>query len=156
MRKSLIIIITVLFTNVIASGQNLFLIGEKSYLSTKAITLESNAQYQSDLDVFLAKDGVSGLIAISRQSELWEGFTGKLIIYLVDGNVITCGQSAAREKVDDVAKAVFALTSDQLIKLKTSNIHTVKYSMYRGETENFSASNKGMETHEIISAFFKE
>lgn len=157
MMKMLLIIIT-LFINLAANAQNLFLIGEKSYPCTNAITLEANSGYfYEDLDVFLAKDGNSGAIAVSRKSKTDELFFGKLIIYLKDGNVLTCGESEATERVDDIAKALYNLTTDQLNKLKESNIHTVKYTLYRyGNKNDCSASNKDIETHRIISEFFNE
>ena len=157
MKKSLIIIIVSVCINLTATGQNLFLIGEKSYPCTNAITLESNTNYRyEDLNVFLAKDGKSGLVGVSRKSFQPEKFTGKLIIYLEDGNVITCNESVAAEKVDDDVKALYNLTADQLNKLKTSNIYTVKYTLTWLDEKNFSASNKGVKTSTLISAFFKE
>ena len=146
----------VLLANLTAKGQNLFLIGEKSYPCTNAITLESNSDDRYDLDVFLAKDGKSGLFAVGRKSILGEEFTGKLIIYLADGNVLTCNNSEISERVDDSAKALYNLTDDQLNKLKTSNIHTVKYTLARLGEQNYSASNKGVETSVLISKFFSE
>jgi len=156
MKKMLIIIIAVLFVNLTAKGQNLFLIGEKSYPCTNVITLESNSDDGYDLDVFLAKDGKSGMFAVSRKTLLPEEFTGKLIIYLEDGNVLTCNDSEVSEKVDDRAKALYRLTADQMNKLKTSNIHTVKYTMAWLSEQNFSASNKGVKTNVLISEFFSE
>lgn len=157
MKKGLVIIIAALFVSLTANGQDLFLIGEKSYPCTKAITLKSNSDERYDLDIFLAKNGKSGLFAVSRESILGEVFTGKLIIYLKDGNVLTCNESVASEKVDDRSKALYNLTADQLNKLKTSNIHTVKYTMiFLSKENNFSASNKELETKDLITEFFKE
>jgi len=158
MHKVLIITIAVLFANLTAIGQNLFLIGEKSYPCTSTIKLASNSNYNyDDLDVFLAKEGKSGFFAVSRKCMYDEEFTGKIIIYLEDGNVLTCGESEVSEKVDDRAKTVYSLTADQLNKLKTSNIHTVKYTMIvLHENENYSASNTGVQTSTLISGFFKE
>jgi TonB family protein len=151
-----LIIIFMVFINLSSKGQNLFLIGEKSYPCTNAITLEANSGYfYEDLDVFLAKDGNSGAIAVNRKSNTDELFFGKLIIYLKDGNVLTCGESEASERVDDIAKALYNLTTDQLNKLKDSNIHTIKYTLYRhGDKNDCSASNKDIETHKLISEFF--
>jgi len=156
MKTFLIIITAVLFTNLTVKGQNLFLIGEKSYPCTKAITLESNAQYQPDLDLFVAKDGKTGLLGVNTKSLRDGEFSGKLIIYLEDGNVLTCNESEESENVDNRPKALYLLTSDQLNKLKTSKIHTVKYSLESIEVNNYSASNKGIATNALISEFFNE
>jgi len=157
MKKILLIITLALFANLTTKGQNLFLIGEKSYPCTNTITLESNSNDRyEDLDVFLAKDGKSGLFAVSRKTIHPEEFTGKLIIYLEDGNVLTCNDSEATEKVDDRVKALYNLTADQLNKLKASNIHTVKYTLTWLNENNFSASNKGVKTSTLISEFFNE
>jgi hypothetical protein len=154
MKKTLIIIIASLLSTLTAKGQNLFLIGEKSYPCTNVITLKSNSDDGFDLNVFVAKNGKSGLFAVSTKISIPEEFTGKLVIYLEDGNVITCNESAATEKVDDDAKALYNLTADQLNKLKTSNIHTVKYTLTWLNAQNYSASNKGIETSALIKEFF--
>jgi hypothetical protein len=156
MRTFLIIAITMLGLNMIAKGQNLFFIGEKSYPCTNEITLKSNSNGGYDLNVFLAKDGKAGLFAVSTKSLIGEAFTGKIIIYLKDGNVLTCNNSEASENVDDRAIALYKLSNDQLNILKTSNIHTVKYTMTWLSEQNYSASNKGIETNALISEFFRE
>ncbi len=159
MKKFLIIITAVFLSNLQAKGQNLFIIGEKSYPCTKAIRLESNSHDRNydgsdDLDVFVAKYGARGLIAVSTKSIFGSEFTGKLNIYLEDGRVLTCNESDTSEEVDDQALALYYLTDEQLNKLKTSNIHTVKYTMLLLSEQKYSASNKGFKTHEIISEFF--
>lgn len=106
--------------------------------------------------MFLAKDGKSGLIAVSRRTLHDESFIGKLIIYLDDGNVVTCNENVATENVDDDTKALYNLTSEQLNQLKIGNIHTVKYTLDGVDEGNFSASNKGVKTNVLISEFFKE
>lgn len=158
--KIFFIIFSILFFSDLPSkGQNLFIIGEKSYPSTKAMRLESNSDDRDydgsdDLDVFVAKDGARGLFGVSTKSIYRSEFSGKLNIYLEDGSVLTCNESVASEEVDDHALALYDLTDDQLNQLKTSNIHTVKYTiLLLLSEEKYSASNKGLETHEIISEF---
>ncbi len=154
MYKILIISILAFCASLTVKGQNLFLIGEKSYPCTNAIILESNSNSYSRLNVFLAKDGNSGLIAVSRRTLYGDSFIGKLIIYLDDGNVVTCNENVATENVDDDAKALYNLTSEQMNKLKIGNIHTVKYTLDGVDEGNFSASNTGVKTNAIISGFF--
>ncbi|MEP6645977.1 MAG: hypothetical protein ABJC12_02720, partial [Saprospiraceae bacterium] len=142
--------------NLTAKGQNLFLIGEKSYPCTDTITLESNADDGYDLNVFICKDGKAGLIGVSTNSIIGEEFTGELIILLKDGTVLTCDDSDASEAVDDRAIALYHLTDYQLTELKSSNIHMVKYTMAWLTAETYSVSNRGIETSTLISEFFKE
>jgi len=159
MKKLLIILIAVFFASLTANGQNLFIIGEKSYPCTKEIRLESNSDDRDeddtyDLNIFVGKNGSTGVIAVSTKSIYGSEFIGKLNIYLEDGSVLICNESEDSEQVDDRAIAVYYLTNEQLNKLKFSNIHTVKYMMKLFGEQKYSASNKGIETHEIISDFF--
>ena len=152
----MLIIIFLVALNPLVKGQNLFIIGDKSYPCTNAIRLISNSDNDNDLEVFICKNGKSGLVGISKKSPIREDFTGKLNIYLVDGSVLICTEKVAAENIDDDVKALYILTEDQLGKLKVSNIHTVKYSVTWRSELTYSASNKGIETHVIINAFFKE
>ncbi|MBK8832166.1 MAG: hypothetical protein IPN60_15190 [Saprospiraceae bacterium] len=129
MHKYLIISILAFWANLTVKGQNLFLIGEKSYPCTNAIVLKSNSEDGEDLQVFIAREGKSGIFAVSTVSRIGEEFAGKLIIYLEDGNVLTCNNMDASKEVDDRTIALYSLTDEQLNKLKVSNIHTVKYTL---------------------------
>lgn len=155
MHKNLIISILTFLANLTVEGQNLFLIGEKIYPCTNPIILKTNADYGSDLEVFFAREGSFGFIGVSRKGMPGEEFAGKLIIYLENGSVLTCNESEVTERIDDQAKAVYSLTSDQLSKLKIINIQKVKYTMIlHHEERNFSASNTGVKTYAMISDLF--
>jgi len=153
MKSILTIAIAVLLSSPHLNGQNLFLIGEKSYPCTNAIRLAPNDTERAGLDVYFLKEGNSFLLGVITSSDLKEVFTGKLVLYLKDGNVISCDEQAAAERVDNKPKALFALSNDQVEKLKTSDIHTAKYTLYWLEQKNFSASNTGVETSAIIRKF---
>ena len=161
MKKILIILTATLSITLSAKGQNLFFIDENSYPCTDTITLQPNSDDASDLNVLLAKDGKTGLFAVSTESN-WGKFSGKLIIYLEDGTVITFNDSITSERVDNRAKAVYHLTSDQLNKMKNSNIHTVRYTLELIDVGlptsewNLSASNKGIPTKTLITEFFDQ
>lgn len=154
MLKFLTVVISLLFANLTTKGQNLFLIDEKSYPCTNAIVLKSNSEGGEDLQVFIAKDGKAGLFAVSTISRIRQEFAGKLIIYLEDGTVLTCNDIDASEEVDDRAIALYSLTDEQLNKLKSSNIHTVKYTLVFFDEVKYSASNHGIKTNTLISEFF--
>ena len=160
MKKIMIILTALLIVTLTTNGQNLFFIGENSYPCTETITLKSNAERASDLNVLFAKDGKTGLIAVSTEANRNEQFSENLIIYLEDGVVITCRERGTYEYVDSFARAVYYLTRDQLNKIKISNIHTIRYTIELRNEErllyenNWSASNRGISTKTITNNFY--
>jgi TonB family protein len=162
MKKFLIVSTSMLFMALAALGQNLYFIGENSFPCTETITLQSNTDDESDLIILLAKDGKTGLFGVIAESSIGLKFSDKLIIYLEDGTVLTCTQKRATDLVDNLAKAAFTLTSDQMEKLKNSNIHTVRYTLefgsngglLRGEKSR-TASNNGTQTKTLVTEFFE-
>tara|TARA_R100000935_G_scaffold58912_1_gene99691 strand:+ start:56165 stop:57082 length:918 start_codon:yes stop_codon:yes gene_type:complete len=157
MKKIPIILVSMLYFTLTANGQNLFFIGENSYPCTESFALQSNLDDGEDLNVLFAKDGATAVIAVTTKSSL-QGtiISGKLIIYLDDGNVITCMDRGETYYVDDTAKAVYSLTNDQLNKMKNSNINTIRYTLkiYNIKEVNRSASNKAISTEDLIAKFF--
>ena len=157
MKKIPIILISMLFITLTANGQNLFFIGENSYPSSESFALQSNLDDGEDLNVLFAKDGATAVIAVTKKSSQ-QGtiISGKLIIYLDDGTVITCMDRGESYYVDDTAKAVYSLTNKQVNKMKNSNINTVGYilKIYGIQEVNRSASNKGISTNDLIAKFF--
>ena len=163
MKNILIVLTATLLFTLTVNGQNLFFIGENSYPCTETMTLKSNSDDADDLNILLAKDGNTGLFAVSTESYFGAIFSEKLIIYLDDGTVITCNDRKASDYVDERAKAVYPLTGYQLNKLKNSNIHTVRYTLETRSDQgllsdmewNWSASKKGVQTKTIISDFLE-
>lgn len=161
MKKTLTILTAILFITITAKGQNLFFFGENSYPCTKKIPLQSNSN-SSELNVLFAKDGTTPLIVVKISTMFEVFFSGKLIIYLDDGSVITCTDRGKRDYVDYVAMAIYNLTNEQLSKMKNSNINTVRYELKPGPgnpdigTGNFSASNKGRSTKTNFPALITE
>lgn len=162
MKKNLIIIAVVLFISGTTKAQNLFFIGEKSYHCTESITLQSNAGYaMMNLTVLFAKDGTTGgLFVVSTESTYGGKFYGKLIIYLDDGTVITFNDSKKSDRVDERANAVYSLTNEDLIKMKNSDINTVRYtisnSISGSSNGNWSVLNNGTNTKTLVADFFGE
>ena len=128
MIRNLTILIVILLTSLTVYGQNLFFIGEKSYQCTESITLQSNSDDTEDLNVLFAKDN-NAYFVVQTKPNLNSNFSGKLIIYLDDGTVITCNDFIVSDNVDNIAKAVYSLTEEQLNKMKNSNINTVRYTL---------------------------
>ncbi|WP_303588554.1 energy transducer TonB [Arenibacter palladensis] len=157
MKKIPIILVSMLYFTLTANGQKLFFIGENSYPCTESFALQSNLDDGEDLNVLFAKDGATAVIAVTTKSSLRGTIiSGKLIIYLDDGTVITCMDRGETYYVDDTAKAVYSLTNDQLNKMKNSNINTVGYilKIYNIKEVNRSASNKAISTKDLIAKFF--
>jgi hypothetical protein len=168
MRKVIFIITLALSYAVNVNGQNLVFIGENSYQSTETFTLQSNSDddYITDLNLLFAKDGEKGLLVVSSKLVSTVRISGKLIIYLDDGTVITCIDSSIKDNVDDIATSAYYLTNEELNKLKKSNINTIRYiikcaecyvnPIYEG---NYSASNKGSSKTDftkVVTEFYKE
>ena len=158
MKKTFIVLSVTLFIALTAKGQKLFFIGENSYTCTEAFTLKSNSDDGNDLNVLFAKDGAEALFAVSTKSIELTIFSGKLIIYLDDGSVITCNDNGKSERVDDASKAAYSLANEQLNKMRNSNINTVRYTLqFAGMREtNYSASNKGRSTKTDFPALITE
>ncbi len=162
MKKILIILTATLFITLTVKGQNLFFIGEESYPCTETITLQSNSDksYIYDLNVLFAKQGTLGLIVVSTKTINKVLISGKLIIYLDDGTVITCNDTQKSDYVDEIASTVYYFTIKDLIKMKNSNINTVRYTLKPQRSAlvegEFSASNKGTPTKTLITEFFDQ
>ncbi|MCB2218978.1 MAG: hypothetical protein KQI35_01195 [Bacteroidetes bacterium] len=164
MKRILISLNAILLFILTVDGQNLFFIDKLSYPCTDTINLQSNSNNHGDLDILLAKDGKSGLFAVITESYSGMEFSNQLFIYLEDGSVINLIDQIASENVDFRAISLYSLTSDQLNKLKNSNIHTVRYTLELRldknrppvNKKNWSASNTGTPTKTIVTEFFKE
>jgi hypothetical protein len=162
MKKILIILTVTLLITLTTKGQNLFFIGENSYPSTETITLQANSDRYNinDLNILFAKDGTTGLFVVSTKTDTSVLISGKLIIYLDDGAVITWNDRVKYDYVNETAISVYHLTSEDLSKMKNSNINTVRYALkcfdcYSSYEEgNFSASNNGTPTKALITDFF--
>lgn len=152
-------------SNVIA--QNFAFIGENSYPSTEKYTLQSNSDKEiiNNLTVVFAKEGAKGLIILSSKLSNSVKISGKLIIYLEDGTVISCVDRGINDNVDDVAISAYYLTIEELNKLKNSNINKIRYQIdcpvcgpFNSWEGVYSASNKGSSKTNfttIVSEFYK-
>lgn len=145
------IIATLLFLTLsqFAIGQNTFFIGQKAYPCTETFTLKSNKDFGGhDLDVLIAKNGESGMIVLSTETMTPIRIKGNVLIYLEDGTVLTCIDRGKFDYVDDIATTIYYLTKEEIIKMKNSNISSIRFSLkcfdcsISTEEGNFSASNK--------------
>lgn len=165
MKKILIFISATLFITITTKGQNFFFLGEKSYPCTETFTLQSNSDDSevNDLKVLFGKDGTMGVFIVSIKTYSTRRISGKLIIYLDDGTVISCIDREIKDNVDDIASSAYQLTNEELIKMKSSNINKVRYTIECVDCymphppENYTASNKGSSKTDfptVITNFF--
>lgn len=75
--------------------------------------------------------------------------TGKALVYLENGDVISCVDRGVYDKVNGISTTVYRLTSEEIDAVKASNIHTIRFNLKCGDCESsteegsFSASNRG-------------
>jgi formyltetrahydrofolate synthetase len=168
MKRLFILVILSISFSITTNGQNLVFIGENSYQGTETFTLQSNSDddYIPDLSLVFAKGGEGGLLIVSSKLVSTVRISGKLIVYLDDGTVITCIDKSIKDNVDEIATSAYYLTNVDLDKLKKSNINTIRYMikcaeclanpLYEG---NYSASNKGSSKTDftkVTSDFYKD
>ena len=150
-----------------ANGQNFVFIGENSYPSTERFTLQSNSvdEDKGDLKLVFAKDGKTNLIVVSSKLTDVVKIAKKLIIYLDDGNVISCTDRGINDNVDDIAISAYHIKTEEIDKMKSSNINTIRYEIVCPVCGTFnywegvySASNKGSsktDFKKVIASFYK-
>ncbi|MBE0674270.1 MAG: hypothetical protein IH591_06380 [Bacteroidales bacterium] len=164
MKKLLITLTAVLFISLMANGQNLFFFGDKSYPCTETFTLESNSD-SDDLSILFARDGTISLVIVSIRPTLKMFIKNDLFIYLDDGTVIKCVDRGKFDYVDYIAISVYYLSNEDLTKLKSSNINTVRFTVKSDDLAlirlegNFTASNNGdnsrIDFPAVINSFYK-
>ncbi len=149
-----IIFISILFLCIYQSvnGQNTFFVGQKSYPCTENSTIKSSMEFAGyDLTILVAKNGDSGFFVVSTEVMTPVRIKGNLLIYLDNGELITCIDKGKFDKVDNVTTTVYNLTSVEINKLKESNIQKVRFSLkttlgkggFTTEEGSYSATNKG-------------
>ena len=150
MKKFIFINFLFLFLSQSVIGQNTFFIGQKTYSCTEKQTLKSNKGFPAyDLTVLIAKNGDAGFFVVSAEVMTPVRIKGNLLIYLDNGELITCVDRNKFDTVDEITTTVYNLTSAEISKLKENNIQKVRFSLkttggkYDSSTEegNYSASN---------------
>ncbi|MCZ2845121.1 MAG: hypothetical protein O2U61_01265 [Candidatus Bathyarchaeota archaeon] len=145
-----------LLTSGLVSSQNLFFIGEESYPSTRSFRLSSNSDIDSrglhgglySLNITIAKNENKGMLVLSTKTLTGLFIKGKTLVYLENGDVISCVDRGIYDKVNGISTTVYRLTSGEIDALKDSNIHTIRFNLKCGECESsteegsFSASNR--------------
>jgi len=168
MNKIIITLLLSIFFLIKTQAQNLVFIGEKSFPCSETFILKSNSASEriDDLSITFAKDDIKNLIVVSSKLVRTVRISGKLIIYLKNGNVITCMDKGIKDNVDDVATTAYYLTSQELSKLRESNIHTIRYEVkceecfsnpiYEGNYSESNTKDSSIDFSKVTQEFFKD
>lgn len=151
--KNVLILLVVTFYHT-SSFSQIFILGDKSYPSTKTFTLIANSNTGEDLNVSIAKKKEGGMIVLKTEilggDSEWcrHRIKGNIIIYLDNGKVIKCLDRKKYDSVDGYITTIYYLTNSELLELKLSNINTIRYtiktipnSCSSSQEGSFSASN---------------
>ena len=145
----LIILSMTLLNNV--NGQNLFLIGNKSYPCSDSFKLQVGNNSFGMLSCLVAKNGTTGFFVISKEIQSYSEIRGNAIIYLDDGSVITLIDKGKRDFVDNTSTNVYNLTLPEIDKLKNSIINTVRFSIKCPGTNCLSSEDGDFTGKNIVS-----
>jgi len=138
-----ILLLIILFLNLQeVASQNTCFIGSKSYPCTDSYTLGKHEILGRNPEIYFMKDGEKGIIAfvINNYTMPHSRVKNKLILYLDNGQIITCVDRGRYDIVDDYATTLYYLTKDEVNKLKKSNISTIRYSLGDDYGVNISRS----------------
>lgn len=132
----------------IAKAQNSLLIGEQVYPCSYTYSFIQNSDFMRDpLDIIFANDNETIMVVVSLKTMTPVRVSGNLFIYLDDNSIITCTDKGKFDYVDNIATTVYPLTSEQLNRLKNTNINKIRYSLKcfdcseSSEEGTFTASN---------------
>lgn len=127
-------------------SQNTFFIGEKTYSSTDSYELRSG--WHAKLKVLFIKDGEKGMIAVTTYALGSQRIKGKLMIYLEDNTIITCIDRNKFDIVNSEATTIYYLTKEEINRLKSTNIASIRYSVgcvncggFLDSSSNYSVKN---------------
>lgn len=135
------------------SQNNKIFIGENVYTCTKKYGFINYTNYSmSDFckpSISFAKNGNSGFFIFSIRGHKVKG---TVYLYLDDNTVIKMYDKnfcdCVNEGGDNWCTCIYNLTSQEIIKLKTTNIQTIRYSLYKyipGFDDNISVGNFSVE-----------
>ncbi len=149
MKFQIITVIVTLTLSPFAKAQGTFFIGQKTYQCTEKFTLKSNLDFLGhDLEIVIVKNGDAGMIALSTPlSTSSVRIKGDALIYLEDRSVLKCVDRGKFDYVDNVATTVYQLTKDEIIKMRGSNLTSIRFSLQcfqcsmSSEEGDFSVSN---------------
>lgn len=141
MNKILLLIVLSIFHSKALSQSSLF-INRSNYQSTEELEIPKNGIQKLKI-VFAKKTNGSGIIVITDDSLGGKKIKGKLLLYLDDKTIISCIDRGIYDSIDYTTSTAYFLTKDEINKLMSVNIYSIRYSLKSdwGSLENFSAKN---------------
>lgn len=159
MNRILIVLFFTLTCSLGVIGQNYVVIGLGSYPSTETISLQSDSDvsFIKNPDLIFAKDREQAFLIVKSALVSTVLISEKLTIALEDGTSITCSEKGQKENIDGFASTAYHVTMDDLVKLKKSNIATIKYQIKCSDCSRnllyegiYSASNTGTSPADFV------
>lgn len=145
MKLKLLLSITSIFCYTLAFSQNYIYKGEKRYPSTPTWEFKVNASSTiRNAEICIAKHGSGGYLMLSVQSQ-FSYLSGNVLLYLNDGNVITCIDRNIKDKVDNQSISLYNLTYSEIEKLKNARINSIRFSIidnYGISKDSYTATNE--------------
>jgi len=132
--------------NFVAS-QNYVYVGTKQYEALEGWNFERLSV------VFAKSSSTSGIMLISKSENQFytERFGLDLIIYLKNGKQIILTPRISTDRVDGYFLAAYTVSNLNLVQLKNSDIHRIRYSVINefGKVDNYTALNETSEYKRI-------
>ena len=131
-------------------SQRTIYVGTKSYHTTNnwsflfANKYSNYAALGESLNVFVAKSSSGGFLVLSTMTMFSsESISGKVLIYLKDGKVITLINRFSKDYADEEATSLYSLSTSQINQLKASDISAIRISLVSSyDKKGFTAENR--------------
>ena len=85
---------------------------------------------QGDGEVTFAKHGSGGMLMLAVK-DFNGNIKGDIYIYLQDGSAIKCVDRSIKDNVDHYSMSLYYLTNVEVEKIKKSNIHDIRFAIYK-------------------------
>jgi hypothetical protein len=140
MKKILSITIILFCSQLIA--QNSIYIGTKKYSATDEwqFTVENGYPEIGNATITFAKNGTSGFLMISVDTH--HPLRGDVMIYLDNGEAILCKDTKMKDMHDGFTVGIYNLTSSEIVKMKNSNISSIRVSIFQYSISMYSFTIK--------------
>jgi hypothetical protein len=130
------------------SAQNLIFVGNNAYKATQTWYFEGNGgqfeYYAKDATIKIGRNGQTGLFSISTKVyNASFGIKGSIRIYLDNATSIVLSKPIAKDFSDQYYTVIYLISSLDLIKLKESDINTIRFdSGLAGDLKGSTVSNR--------------
>ena len=129
-------------------SQNYIYIGNNRYPSTETweFVVDMDSHFKPKLWVTVAKRSNGGYLMLKGSTSGCFGncsFSGNIVVFLSNGDLITCFDRGIKDNVNDNFISVYNLTNNEIALLKQYRITQVRFSILNWKTiTNYTATNK--------------